>query len=156
MTEKINKTNLSFETSWEVCNMIGGIYTVLSTKAPVMKRSLVTITSPSTRCLERNPQEPDFYRRQNLVQRLAQSCCQRGTFLSYRTLEHREQPDSHPRGFHYFFPKKIRFSLISGNDINSTLSAGNGITSSLPCLVMLSGKSSRASMLFTCTMQNML
>ncbi len=30
-------TNLLFETSWEVCNKIGGIYTVLSTKARVLK-----------------------------------------------------------------------------------------------------------------------
>ncbi|MCM1489594.1 MAG: glycosyltransferase [Muribaculum sp.] len=29
--------NLLFETSWEVCNKIGGIYTVLSTKARVLK-----------------------------------------------------------------------------------------------------------------------
>ena len=30
-------THLLFETSWEVCNKIGGIYTVLSTKARVLK-----------------------------------------------------------------------------------------------------------------------
>ncbi len=30
-------TKLLFETSWEVCNKIGGIYTVLSTKARVLK-----------------------------------------------------------------------------------------------------------------------
>ena len=29
-----------FETSWEVCNMVGGIYTVLSTKANVMRQLL--------------------------------------------------------------------------------------------------------------------
>ncbi len=39
MTNKItNKPNYIFETSWEVCNMVGGIYTVLSTKAPVVHR----------------------------------------------------------------------------------------------------------------------
>ena len=27
-----------FEVSWEVCNKIGGIHTVVSTKAPVMTR----------------------------------------------------------------------------------------------------------------------
>lgn len=32
-----NKKELLFETSWEVCNKIGGIYTVLSTKALVLK-----------------------------------------------------------------------------------------------------------------------
>ena len=32
-----SSTHLLFETSWEVCNKIGGIYTVLSTKARVLK-----------------------------------------------------------------------------------------------------------------------
>lgn len=32
-----NNSHLLFETSWEVCNKIGGIYTVLSTKARVLK-----------------------------------------------------------------------------------------------------------------------
>lgn len=32
-----NQKELLFETSWEVCNKIGGIYTVLSTKARVLK-----------------------------------------------------------------------------------------------------------------------
>lgn len=39
-SEKSIKPDYVFETSWEVCNMIGGIYTVLSTKAPVMKEKL--------------------------------------------------------------------------------------------------------------------
>ena len=29
-----------FETSWEVCNMVGGIYTVLSTKSNAMRELL--------------------------------------------------------------------------------------------------------------------
>lgn len=32
--------NYIFETSWEVCNMIGGIYTVLSTKAEELTQLL--------------------------------------------------------------------------------------------------------------------
>ncbi|MDE6143410.1 MAG: glycosyl transferase, partial [Muribaculaceae bacterium] len=32
-----DKTGLLLETSWEVCNKIGGIYTVLSTKARVLQ-----------------------------------------------------------------------------------------------------------------------
>jgi phosphorylase/glycogen(starch) synthase len=36
-TKELNKPNYIFETSWEICNMIGGIYTVLSTKAPLMQ-----------------------------------------------------------------------------------------------------------------------
>ncbi len=34
-----NETGILFETSWEVCNKVGGIYTVLSTKARELKKS---------------------------------------------------------------------------------------------------------------------
>ncbi len=33
-----DKSNFLFETSWEVCNKVGGIYTVLSTKAKVLQK----------------------------------------------------------------------------------------------------------------------
>lgn len=40
MTQHLfNTADLLFEASWEVCNKIGGIYTVLSTKANVLKQS---------------------------------------------------------------------------------------------------------------------
>jgi len=29
-----------FETSWEVCNMVGGIYTVLSTRAATLQQNI--------------------------------------------------------------------------------------------------------------------
>ena len=37
MANKKQEIDLIFETSWEVCNKIGGIYTVLSTKAKTMQ-----------------------------------------------------------------------------------------------------------------------
>lgn len=37
MTEPKVDIDLLFETSWEVCNKIGGIYTVLSTKAKTLQ-----------------------------------------------------------------------------------------------------------------------
>lgn len=37
MSKKINTPDYIFETSWEVCNKVGGIYTVLSTKAKSMQ-----------------------------------------------------------------------------------------------------------------------
>lgn len=40
MSEVINRPTLLFETSWEVCNKVGGIYTVLSTKAKVLTERL--------------------------------------------------------------------------------------------------------------------
>jgi glycogen synthase len=38
MTQELITPDYIFETSWEVCNKIGGIYTVLSTKARTLKR----------------------------------------------------------------------------------------------------------------------
>ena len=38
MNESTVKIDLLFETSWEVCNKIGGIYTVLSTKAKTLQK----------------------------------------------------------------------------------------------------------------------
>ena len=37
MNETPEKVDLMFETSWEVCNKIGGIYTVLSTTAKTLQ-----------------------------------------------------------------------------------------------------------------------
>ena len=38
MKEKIDAPEFLFESSWEVCNKVGGIYTVLSTKAQTLKK----------------------------------------------------------------------------------------------------------------------
>lgn len=38
MSKAIEQIDLLFETSWEVCNKIGGIYTVLSTKAKTLQK----------------------------------------------------------------------------------------------------------------------
>src|SRR5690606_11829361 len=35
---KLQTPDYIFEVSWEVCNKIGGIYTVISTKAPLMQQ----------------------------------------------------------------------------------------------------------------------
>ena len=35
--EAHQKPDYVFEVSWEVCNKLGGIYTVVSSKAPLMK-----------------------------------------------------------------------------------------------------------------------
>ena len=37
MKDLRNKPDYIFESSWEVCNKVGGIYTVLSTRAKTMK-----------------------------------------------------------------------------------------------------------------------
>jgi len=40
MPKKIISPDYIFETSWEVCNKVGGIYTVLSTKSPTLQQRL--------------------------------------------------------------------------------------------------------------------
>lgn len=40
MNENILKPDYIFETSWEICNKVGGIYTVISTKAPGIQEEL--------------------------------------------------------------------------------------------------------------------
>ena len=38
MNEMIKTPEFLFESSWEVCNKVGGIYTVLSTKAHTLQQ----------------------------------------------------------------------------------------------------------------------
>lgn len=38
MSDNTKQPDLLFETSWEVCNKVGGIYTVLSTKAKTLHK----------------------------------------------------------------------------------------------------------------------
>ena len=40
MTEILNKPDYLFEVSWEVCNKVGGIYTVIATKSLYLKSQL--------------------------------------------------------------------------------------------------------------------
>ncbi len=66
-TKNIIKPNYIFETSWEVCNMIGGIYTVLSTKAPLIQEeygdNYITIGPDVWKETSNNP---DFIEDRNL------------------------------------------------------------------------------------------
>ena len=39
MAEIKTKPNFIFEVSWEVCNKVGGIHTVISTKASSLKKA---------------------------------------------------------------------------------------------------------------------
>ena len=40
MTKELNKPDYLFEVSWEVCNKVGGIYTVIATKSLFLKSQL--------------------------------------------------------------------------------------------------------------------
>ena len=40
MAKKVQEPQYIFESSWEVCNKVGGIYTVLSTRAKTLQEKL--------------------------------------------------------------------------------------------------------------------
>ena len=40
MAKKVQEPHYIFESSWEVCNKVGGIYTVLSTRAKTLQEKL--------------------------------------------------------------------------------------------------------------------
>ena len=40
MTTELTTPRYIFETSWEVCNKVGGIYTVLSSRAKTLRKEL--------------------------------------------------------------------------------------------------------------------
>ena len=57
MTKDLNRPDYIFETSWEVCNKVGGIYTVLSSRANTLQQELsgdVIFIGPDL--LKENPQ----------------------------------------------------------------------------------------------------
>ncbi len=76
MQGKTSKTRdgLLFETSWEVCNKIGGIYTVLSTKAAELHKlygDKLIFVGPDV-WSEENP-SPSFLERKSLLKNLAKN-----------------------------------------------------------------------------------
>ncbi len=60
MSEKLKKPDYIFETSWEICNKVGGIHTVVSTKALTLvkeyKDNLILIGPDVWRDVEKNPE----------------------------------------------------------------------------------------------------
>lgn len=73
-TSDFKQPDLLFETSWEVCNKIGGIYTVLSTKARELKKTLgdnLIFIGPDV-WSEQNP-SPSFLERKTLLKSAASS-----------------------------------------------------------------------------------
>ena len=51
MNEMIKTPEFLFESSWEVCNKVGGIYTVLSTKAHTLQQILTTSNIHRSGCV---------------------------------------------------------------------------------------------------------
>jgi glycogen phosphorylase/synthase len=108
MTEKKSiKPTYLFETSWEVCNMIGGIYTVLSTKAPVMKREFgdnyITIGPDVWKETRKNP---TFTEDKTLFSDWHKAAAKEGLFFRTGRWNIESSPIAILVDFTTFFPKK--------------------------------------------------
>lgn len=54
------KAKYIFETSWEVCNKVGGIYTVISTKAITLKENCTEFICIGPECFHESSEHPEF------------------------------------------------------------------------------------------------
>jgi glycogen(starch) synthase len=71
--QKLNENALLFEVAWEVCNQIGGIYTVIKTKAPAMMQRwnerycLIGPYKPETAAIEFEQCEAPIYLKRTIA-----------------------------------------------------------------------------------------
>lgn len=108
MTDKKSiKPTYLFETSWEVCNMIGGIYTVLSTKAPIMQReygdNYITIGPDVWKETRKNP---TFTEDKTLFSDWHKAAAKDGLFFRIGRWNIESSPIAILVDFTTFFPKK--------------------------------------------------
>lgn len=105
--EKSIKPTYLFETSWEICNMIGGIYTVLSTKAPIMKKeygdNYITI-GPDV--WKETKQNPSFTEDKSLHREWRESAAEEGLYLRIGRWNVEGSPIAILVDFTTFFPQK--------------------------------------------------
>ena len=137
---KLKNPAYLFEVSWEVCNKVGGIHTVISTKALNMEKeyssSHILIGPDVWRYTEQNPEfidDPRLFRswRQRAAQEGLRIKVGRWNvagkpiviLISVRSLR-----------------RKMKFLLLFGKNINSIRLVVNGITSNRPCSDMQQGK----------------
>ena len=89
MTKELLTPDYIFEASWEVCNKVGGIYTVLSTRANTLQtkfRDRLFFIGPD---FWQGKENPLFIESDNLCAAWKKLCCvERQSLCSCRTLEH--------------------------------------------------------------------
>jgi len=123
MTSKtLNKPTYIFETSWEICNMIGGIYTVLSTKAPLIQKeygnNYITIGPDVWKETQSNP---DFIEDRNLFSAWRESAANKGLHFRIGRWNIESKPIAILIDFTTLFPEKdkIFFNLWEKYKVDS-------------------------------------
>ncbi|MDD4177663.1 MAG: alpha-glucan family phosphorylase [Bacteroidales bacterium] len=121
-TKELKKPNYIFETSWEICNMIGGIYTVLSTKAPLLQKEYgdhyITIGPDVWKETRANP---DFIEDRQLLAEWREAAAEEGLHFRVGRWNIPSRPIALLVDFTGLFPEKdtIFFSLWEKYKVDS-------------------------------------
>ena len=122
--------NYLFETSWEVCNMVGGIYTVLSTKADELKQILgdnyITI-GPDV--VKESHDSLYFIEDTTLFAEWKEKAASQGIKVRIGRWKLNSRPLAILVDYTSLYPQKTRYWHTFGNNIVLTHFAVNGITS---------------------------
>ncbi|MBN3034369.1 MAG: alpha-glucan family phosphorylase [Bacteroidales bacterium] len=106
---KLNRPDYLFEISWEVCNKIGGIYTVISSKAPIVVKDLKEryfMIGPDV--WKETPEHPDFSEDRSLLPGWRSKAEQEGLRLRVGRWNVPGKPIAILVDFTPFFPEKDR------------------------------------------------
>ncbi len=125
----MKKPDYLFEVSWEVCNKIGGIHTVISTKALTVVKELedqyITI-GPDV--WSESEEHPEFEEDLQLFQSGEKALPEKGSACQDRAMENCGQSHCDCARFHHFYStRKMRFLKAFGRPINWIQSVVNGI-----------------------------
>ena len=109
MAKELLAPDYIFEASWEVCNKVGGIYTVLSTRAKTLQEAFkdkVFFIGPDFWAGKENPL---FSENENLCAAWREHALKKDGLKVRGTLEYSGRAYCHIGGFYPFFLKEMKY-----------------------------------------------
>lgn len=132
------KPDYLFEVSWEVCNKVGGIYTVVSTKATqLIERLGDNYYAIGPDVIRDDIKNPDFIENEGSLYEWKQSALKDGLRLKSGNGTSPEVLMLSSSTFRHLSTRRTTFSAVCGNRISSILLLASGIISNLHSLAML-------------------
>ena len=126
MSNAKHSPDLLFEVSWEVCNKVGGIHTVISTKAQTVTRKFAdryVLLGPD---LSHEGVNPEFEEDPNLLKAWRQSLYNEGIRVRVGRWKIKGEPT-------VVLVARTKYAIASGNCTTWTRSRASGTTSSRCC-----------------------
>ncbi len=127
-----------FEVSWEVCNKVGGIHTVIATKALTLVNELhnnLILIGPDL-IKEDSGGNPEFIEDPQLFSAWKKQAESEGLYLKIGRWNINGYPIAISLNFSNCFPIRIRSSSNSGKNISLIHCRDNGTILNPPCSVM--------------------